>query len=578
METTLRTQAPRSKGTPVADGAAQAPLAPDLLRKMDAYWRAANYLSVGQIYLYDNPLLREPLKLEHVKPRLLGHWGTTPGQNFVYVHLNRVIKEYDLNMIYISGPGHGGPALVGNAYLEGTYSEIYPNVSEDEAGMQKLFKQFSFPGGIPSHVAPETPGSIHEGGELGYSLSHAFGAAFDNPDLIVACVVGDGEAETGPLATGWHSNKFLNPAHDGAVLPILHLNGYKIANPTVLARIGREELEQLLRGYGYTPYFVEGHEPEAMHRLMAATLDQVIAEIRRIQSDARERGVTERPRWPMIVLKTPKGWTGPKVVDGLPVEGTYRAHQVPLSEPTEHPEHLKILEAWMRSYRPEELFDEGGRLIPELRELAPKGERRMGANPHANGGILLRDLRLPDFRDYAIDVPQPGNVMNEDARTLGKFLRDVIKLNAERRNFRIFGPDETASNRLTAVFEATDKQWIGDGHPDRRPPVPRRPRHRDAQRAPVRGLARGLPAHRPARDLQHLRGVRPRHRLDVQPARQVAQGHQALALAAADRLAEHPAGLARLAAGPQRLHPPGPRLHRPRGQQEGRGDPRLPPA
>ena len=381
METTLRTQAPRSKGTPVADGAAEAPLAPDLLRKMDAYWRAANYLSVGQIYLYDNPLLREPLKLEHVKPRLLGHWGTTPGQNFLYVHLNRVIKEYDLNMIYISGPGHGGPALVGNVYLEGTYSEIYTDVSEDVSGMQKLFKQFSFPGGIPSHVAPETPGSIHEGGELGYSLSHAFGAAFDNPDLIVACVVGDGEAETGPLATGWHSNKFLNPAHDGAVLPILHLNGYKIDNPTVLARISHEELEHLLRGYGYTPYFVEGHEPEAMHQLMAATLDKVVAEIRRIQSDARERGVTERPRWPMIVLKTPKGWTGPKVVDGLPVEGTYRAHQVPLSEPTEHPEHLKILEAWMRSYRPEELFDEGGRLIPELRELAPKGERRMGANP-----------------------------------------------------------------------------------------------------------------------------------------------------------------------------------------------------
>ena len=462
MTTTLKTQTPRSKVTSTADGTTQSSLAPELLRKMDAYWRAANYLSVGQIYLYDNPLLREPLKLEHVKPRLLGHWGTTPGQNFVYVHLNRVIKEYDLNMIYISGPGHGGPALVGNVYLEGTYSEIYPNVSEDLPGMQKLFKQFSFPGGIPSHVAPETPGSIHEGGELGYSLSHAFGAVFDNPDLIVACVVGDGEAETGPLATGWHSNKFLSPAHDGAVLPILHLNGYKIANPTVLARIGREELEQLLRGYGYTPYFVEGQDPELMHRLMAETLDQVIGEIRRIQSDAREQGVTERPRWPMIVLKTPKGWTGPKVVDGLPVEGTYRAHQVPLSEPTEHPEHLKILEAWMRSYRPEELFDEKGRLIPELRELAPKGERRMGANPHANGGVLLRDLRLPDFCDYAIDVPQPGNTMNEDARTLGKFLRDVIKLNAERRNFRIFGPDETASNRLAAVFEVTDKQWVGE--------------------------------------------------------------------------------------------------------------------
>jgi xylulose-5-phosphate/fructose-6-phosphate phosphoketolase len=459
METTLRTQVPRSKGAAVSDGATEAPLSPDLLRKMDAYWRAANYLSVGQIYLLDNPLLREPLRLEHVKPRLLGHWGTTPGQNFLYVHLNRVIKEHDLKMIYISGPGHGGPALVGNVYLEGTYSEFYPEVSEDVPGLQKLFKQFSFPGGIPSHVAPETPGSIHEGGELGYSLSHAFGAAFDNPELIVACVVGDGEAETGPLATGWHGNKFLNPAHDGAVLPILHLNGYKIANPTVLARISREELEQLLRGYGYTPYFVEGLEPEAMHRLMATTLDRVIAEIRHIQSEARERGVTERPRWPMIVLKTPKGWTGPKEVDGLPVEGTYRAHQVPLSEPTEHPEHLKILEAWMRSYKPEELFDESGRLIPGLRELAPKGERRMGANPVANGGVLLRDLRLPDFSNYAIEVPQPGSVMNEDARTLGKFLRDVIKLNADRRNFRIFGPDETASNRLTAVFEVTDKQW-----------------------------------------------------------------------------------------------------------------------
>jgi xylulose-5-phosphate/fructose-6-phosphate phosphoketolase len=462
METSLATQAPQGRETTTADGPTLSPLGPDLLRKMDAYWRAANYLSVGQIYLYDNPLLREPLLREHVKPRLLGHWGTTPGQNFVYVHLNRVIKEYDLSMIYISGPGHGGPALVANTYLEGTYSELYPNISQDEAGMKRLFTQFSFPGGIPSHVAPETPGSIHEGGELGYALSHAFGAAFDNPDLIVAAVVGDGEAETGPLATSWHSNKFLNPACDGAVLPILHLNGYKIANPTVLARITHEELEQLLRGYGYTPYFVEGHEPEAMHRLMAATLDRVIAEIRRIQSDARERGVTERPRWPMIVLKTPKGWTGPKVVDGLPIEGTYRAHQVPLSDPTGHPEHLRLLEEWMRGYRPDVLFDETGRLFPELQALAPTGERRMGANPHANGGILLRDLRLPDFRDFAIAVPRPGAVMNEDARTLGKFLRDVIKLNADRRNFRIFGPDETASNRLTAVFEATDKQWVAE--------------------------------------------------------------------------------------------------------------------
>ena len=447
----------------MADGAAEAPLAPDLLRKMDAYWRAANYLSVGQIYLYDNPLLREPLKLEHVKPRLLGHWGTTPGQNFVYVHLNRVIKEYDLNMIYISGPGHGGPALVGNVYLEGTYSEIYPDISEDVSGMKKLFKQFSFPGGIPSHVAPETPGSIHEGGELGYSLSHAFGAAFDNPDLIVACVVGDGEAETGPLATGWHSNKFLNPAHDGAVLPILHLNGYKIDNPTILARIGREELEHLLRGYGYTPYFVEGHEPEAMHQLMAATLDKVIAEIRRIQSDARERGVTERPRWPMIVLKTPKGWTGPKEVDGLPVEGTYRAHQVPLSEPTEHPEHLKILEAWMRSYRPEELFDERGRLIPELRELAPKGERRMGANPHRqrrHPAARLAVARLPRLRDRGAPAgqhhergcPHPGQVppRRDQAQRRATQLPDL-----RPRRDRLQPPDRRVRGRRTSSGWAT---------------------------------------------------------------------------------------------------------------------------
>jgi xylulose-5-phosphate/fructose-6-phosphate phosphoketolase len=435
------------------------PLEPVLLRRMDAYWRAANYLSVGQIYLLDNPLLREPLDLEHVKPRLLGHWGTTPGQNFIYVHLNRIIKQYDLNMIYVSGPGHGGPAVVANTYLEGTYSELYSDIMQDEGGLKRLFKQFSFPGGIPSHAAPETPGSIHEGGELGYSLSHAFGAAFDNPELIVGCVVGDGEAETGPLATSWHSNKFLDPVHDGAVLPILHLNGYKIANPTVLARIGRDELESLLRGYGYVPHFVEGHEPDKMHALMASTLDKVVAEIQRIQSDARTKGVTDRPRWPMIVLNTPKGWTGPKEVDGLPVEGTYRAHQVPLSEPTDHPEHLKLLESWLRSYKPNELFDHDGRLVPELAELAPKGERRMGANPHANGGILLRDLRLPDFREYGIDVPRPGDVKGEDTRTLGQFLRDVIKSNEDLRNFRIFGPDETASNRLTAVLDATNKQW-----------------------------------------------------------------------------------------------------------------------
>ena len=463
METTLRTQAPRSRPAPATDGPA-APLSPDLLRKMDAYWRAANYLAVGQIYLYDNPLLREPLKLEHVKPRLLGHWGTTPGQNFVYVHLNRVIKEYDLNddLHLGTGPRRAGP---GGEHVPGGHLQraLSRTISEDVAGMKQLFKQFSFPGGIPSHVAPETPGSIHEGGELGYSLSHAFGAAFDNPDLIVACVVGDGEAETGPLATGWHSNKFLNPAHDGAVLPILHLNGYKIANPTVLARIGREELEQLLRGYGYTPHFVEGHEPEAMHRLMAATLDRVVADISRIQSDARERGVTERPRWPMIVLKTPKGWTGPKDVDGLPVEGTYRAHQVPLSEPTEHPEHLEDprgLDA--------QLPARGA-----LRRRRPAHPRAAGTGPRrASAGWA--PTRTPTAASCSATCGcrisattrstcrRPGSVMNEDARTLGKFLRDVIKLNADSRNFRIFGPDETASNRLDAVFEATDKQWVGE--------------------------------------------------------------------------------------------------------------------
>jgi xylulose-5-phosphate/fructose-6-phosphate phosphoketolase len=433
------------------------PLSPELLRKMNAYWRAANYLSVGQIYLHDNPLLKEALKLEHVKPRLLGHWGTTPGLNFIYVHLNRIIKEYDLNVIYVTGPGHGGPGLVANTYLEGTYSELYPNVSQDERGMKRLFTQFSFPGGIPSHVAPETPGSINEGGELGYSLAHAYGAAFDNPDLLVACVVGDGEAETGPLATGWHSNKFLNPARDGAVLPILHLNGYKIANPTVLARIGHEELDQLFRGYGYKPYFVEGTDPDEVHQLLAATLDTVVAEIKDIQAEARAAGFTRRPAWPMIVFRTLKGWTGPKEVDGLPVEGTWRAHQVPVTELASKPEHLKILESWMRSYKPGELFDESGKLIPELAELAPQGERRMGANPHANGGLLLRDLRMPDFQDYAVAVPQPGTIAAESTRIIGAFIRDVMKLNWEQHNFRVFGPDETASNRLTALFDITDR-------------------------------------------------------------------------------------------------------------------------
>ena len=445
------------------------PLSPDLLRRMDAYWRAANYLSVGQIYLYGNPLLRVPLEPGHIKPRLLGHWGTTPGQNFIYVHLNRIIRQYELEMIYIAGPGHGGPALVGNTYLEGSYTERYPNITRDEEGIAKLFKQFSFPGGIPSHVAPETPGSIHEGGELGYSLSHAFGAVFDNPNLMVACVIGDGEAETGPLAAGWHSNKFLNPASDGAVLPILHLNGYKIANPTLLARIGDEELTEYLRGCGYEPCFVAGDDPPRMHQLMAATLDDVIGKIRRIQAAARTEGVRTRPRWPMIVLRTPKGWTGPKVVDGEQVEGTFRAHQVPLAEVRTNPAHLGLLEQWMRSYRPEELFDAGGTLRPELAELAPEGERRMGANPHANGGLLLRDLALPDFREYAVAVPRPGAVDAEDTRVLGRFLRDVIKLNQHPRIFRLFGPDETNSNRLNAVFEATERQWVaqriaGDDH------------------------------------------------------------------------------------------------------------------
>jgi xylulose-5-phosphate/fructose-6-phosphate phosphoketolase len=434
-------------------------LTPERLQNIDAYWRAANYLSVAQIYLLDNPLLKRPLELSDIKHMLLGHWGTTPGQNFIYVHLNRVINKYDLDMIYVSGPGHGGPAVVANTYLEGTYSEIYPTISQDEAGLQKLFKQFSFPGGIPSHASPECPGSIHEGGELGYSLSHSFGAVFDNPELIVACCVGDGEAETGPLATAWHSNKFLNPATDGAVVPILHLNGYKIANPTIFARIEPEELDQFIRGNGWTPYYVGGDDPALMHEAMATTLDTVMEEIKRIQHEARVNGITMRPRWPMIVLKSPKGWTGPKWVDGQQIEGTFRAHQVPLSDPVAHPEHLKLLEEWLRSYKPEELFDVQGRLKPELAELAPKGERRMGANPQANGGLLLRDLIMPDFREYAVDVPSPGSVLAADAHELGVFLRDVVKLNSEQRNFRIFGPDETLSNRLTAVFEVTERQW-----------------------------------------------------------------------------------------------------------------------
>ncbi|MDT7042876.1 phosphoketolase family protein [Candidatus Nitronereus thalassa] len=441
-------------------------LMPALLKLMDAYWRAANYLSVGQIYLLDNPLLRQPLKVEDVKPRLLGHWGTTPGLNFIYVHLNRVIKEHDLNMLYIAGPGHGGPALVANTYLEGTYSEVYPDISQDTEGMKRLFKQFSFPGGIPSHVAPETPGSIHEGGELGYALSHAFGAVLDNPDLIVSCVVGDGEAETGPLAAAWHSNKFLNPVTDGAVLPILHLNGYKIANPTVLARIPHKELESLFVGYGYHPLWVEGDDPATMHQLMAETMDKAIQQIHRIQHSARKKGEATRPLWPMIILRTPKGWTGPKEVDGQKAEGYWRSHQVPFSGMAGNPSHLKLLEKWMKSYNPETLFDENGQLKPELAALAPTGLRRMGANPHANGGLLLKALKMPNFRDYAIEVSQPGQVIGESTRVMGQFLRDVLKRNLEQKNFRIFGPDETASNRLGAVFEVTSRAWVAETLPE----------------------------------------------------------------------------------------------------------------
>ncbi len=487
MVHTSHVTAPAREAPMPHDGDTADPLSPELLRKMDAYWRAANYLSVGQIYLLDNPLLREPLKLKDIKPRLLGHWGTTPGLNFIYLHLNRVIKEFDLDMIYVCGPGHGGPGIVANVYLEGTYSEVYPNIGQDEDGLKRLFKQFSFPGGIPSHVAPETPGSIHEGGELGYSLAHAYGAAFDNPDLIVACVVGDGEAETGPLATGWHGNKFLNHARDGAVLPILHLNGYKIANPTVLARISRGELEALLRGYGYTPYFVEGDEPARMHQLMARTLDTVIRDIRAIQADARhlkdeggrmrdEKKTGESndssfilppssfPKWPMIVLRSPKGWTGPKEVDGLKTEGYWRSHQVPIADMLQ-PGHLQLLEHWLKSYKPEELFDATGRLVPELAELPPKGDRRMGANPHANGGLLLQDLKLPDFRRYAVEVPSPGGRAAEATRIMGTYLRDVMKRNLERRNFRLFSPDEFNSNRWQDVLEVTDRVWVAETLP-----------------------------------------------------------------------------------------------------------------
>ena len=447
-------------GTAVASAG---PLSPIELERINAWWRAANYLSVGQIYLLDNPLLREPLRPEHVKPRLLGHWGTTPGINLIYAHMNRVIRNWDLNAIYVIGPGHGGPATVANAYLEGTYTEVYPSVTRDLDGMRRLFRQFSFPGGIPSHVAPETPGSIHEGGELGYALSHAYGAAFDNPDLVVCCVVGDGEAETGPLATSWHSNKFLNPVTDGAVLPILHLNGYKIANPTILARIPRTELKALLEGYGHHPYFVEGDDPATVHQQMAAVMDTVIQEIHEIQRAAREGGAIERPRWPMIVLKTPKGWTGPKEIDGKPVEGTWRSHQVPMGEVRTNAVNRRLLEDWLRSYRPEELFDADGALVPELAELPPRSHRRMSANPHANGGLLLRDLAMPDFRAYTVDVPAPGATSSEATRVLGTFLRDVMDRN--RESFRVFGPDETASNRLGAILDATDRTWMAETLP-----------------------------------------------------------------------------------------------------------------
>lgn len=446
-----------------AQASERASLSGEELKLIDAYWRAANYLSVGQIYLFDNPLLRQPLQEEHVKPRLLGHWGTTPGLNFIYAHLNRIIRNWDLNMIFVAGPGHGGPGVVANAYLEGTYSELFPSVSQDEAGLRRLFRQFSFPGGIPSHAAPITPGSINEGGELGYSLAHAYGAAFDNPDLVVCCVVGDGEAETGPLATSWHSNKFLDPVRDGAVLPILHLNGYKIANPTVLARIPDEELVSLLRGYGYKVYVVSGDDPATMHREMADTLDAVVEEILEIQHTARHGEKTERPTWPMIVLRSPKGWTGPKEVDGVQVEGTWRSHQVPLAGVRSNLEHLAILENWMLSYKPEELFDENGTLASELQQLTPKGQRRMSANPHANGGLVLRELELPDFRDYAVEVRTPGRTVAEATRVLGAYLRDVISANPDR--FRLFGPDETASNRLDAVFEATTRAWDAEQRP-----------------------------------------------------------------------------------------------------------------
>ena len=554
------------------------PLSPDEVRQIDAYWRAANYLSVGQIYLLSNPLLREPLTIEHVKPRLLGHWGTTPGLNFIYAHFNRIIKKNGLNVINITGPGHGGPGIVANAYLEGTYTEFYPDIQQNEDGMRKLFKQFSFPGGIPSHAAPETPGSINEGGELGYSLAHAFGAVFDNPDLLACCVVGDGEAETGALATSWHSNKFLNPARDGVVLPILHLNGYKIANPTVLGRLSDEELTHLFTGYGYKPYFVEGHEPELMHKLMAATLDSVIAEIQSIQEKARSQGSLSRPVWPMIILRSLKGWTGPKFVDGKPVEGTWRAHQVPVTDLATKPGHLKILEDWMRSYRPEELFDEKGKFIEELADLAPKGNRRMGANPHANGGLLLKDLLLPDFRDYAVEVVEPGRENSEATRVFGTFLRDVMKLNLEAKNFRVFGPDETASNRLDALYEVTDKVFME--------PILETDEHLSPDGRVVEMLSEHMcQGWLEGYLLTGRHGFFSCYEAFIHIVDSMFNQHakwlkvtRRHPLAAADFVVKLSSDVARLASGSQRFQPSGPRLHRLRRKQEGGYCPRVPAA
>ena len=526
----------------------KSPLAESELQLMNEWWHAANYLSVGQVYLLANPLLREPLRMEHVKPRLLGHWGTVPGLNFIWVHLNRIIRARDLNILYIAGPGHGAPGVVANTYLEGTYSELYPDVSQDVEGMTKLVRQFSFPGGIPSHAAPQTPGSIHEGGELGYSLAHAFGAVLDNPDLITACVVGDGEAETGPLATSWHCNKFLNPATDGAVLPILHLNGYKIANPTVLARIEPEELDHLLRGYGYAPHYVEGDDPLVMHQRMANVMDEVFDQIRAIQQRARDGGDISRPRWPMIVLRSPKGWTGPKTVDGLKTEGFWRAHQVPFT--MENPKHLALLDEWLKSYKPDVLFTKEGKLRDDIAALSPKGTRRMSANPHANGGLLKKPLKLPDFRDYAVDASKPGRLEASATKTVGTFLRDVMKMSEATRNFRIMGPDETASNR-SAGRVRSDRPRLGRGnHPRGCASGAERPRDGDPQRACLRGLARRVSADRAAWHFQLLRGVHPHYRFDVQPARQVAEDQPGSRMAPPNRLIELHSVLPCVAAGP----------------------------